>query len=312
MQELLCTPSLHRMDILKWICMSVCPSLSKKILVLASTQTDALIQEMAKLGFEMMLCRPDDTDLIKGSATPLRQLVFLDQLLTLVPGPQAEKASGNSSSSSSSVTEELLGELLSSPHLPDLIHPSCSPWPADIRELLLKREPAGKTHRTASGKAKEHSLKEASALLEKTNSVLSEIYSECEFLKAGPHSSGSGGPSVSAQSLRIALSDLAQLMSAFGQVYATDFRDYCNREPPQLSVNAQVFQTTHQLLHACSQELQALQHVSETSRTVIKTVEQRQQARQFWSKGEMRSLREYDTSALFSEPLASIATLLLC
>ncbi|MBN3317425.1 HAUS7 protein, partial [Atractosteus spatula] len=339
MQELLCTPSLHRLDILKWICVSVCPSLNKKLSSFGSSQTNSLIEEMAKFGYEMLLCQPDDTDLIKGLAPPLRQLVFLEQLLSLVTVPDLQRHSGNSSSSTSatvSVPEDVskntdfLREVLSSPHLPELLNPSCNPWPSDIRELLFRREPSGKScqgtadalpaaqvlcvscapglfvfvtrcrNRPVSNKTKEGSLKEVSALLQKTNSVLSDIYKECSFLKAEhPNSSGSKGPSVSGQALQVALSDLSQLMSAFSQVYATDFRDYCNREPPQLSSNAHLFLSVHQLLHTCNKELQALQQATDTSRAVVKTVEQRRQARQFWSRGEMHSLREYNIPHIF-------------
>nr|XP_006625685.1 PREDICTED: HAUS augmin-like complex subunit 7 [Lepisosteus oculatus] len=300
MQELLCTPSLHRLDILKWICISICPSLNKKLSTFGSSQTNSLIEEMARFGYEMLLCQLDDTDLIKGLAPPLRQLVFLEQLLSLVTVPDLQRHSGNSSSSTSatvSVPEDVskntdfLSDVLSSPHLPELLNPSCNPWPSDIRELLFRREPSGKSNRPVSNKTKEGSLKEVSALLQKTNSVLSDIYKECTFLKAEhPNSSGSKGPSMSGQALQVALSDLSQLMSAFSQVYATDFRDYCNREPPQLSSNAHLFLSVHQLLHTCNKELQALHQATDTSRAVVKTVEQRQQARQFWSRGEMHSL----------------------
>uniref|UniRef100_A0A673XYE7 Uncharacterized protein n=1 Tax=Salmo trutta TaxID=8032 RepID=A0A673XYE7_SALTR len=44
MQELLCTPSQHRTDILAWICSSICPSLSKKLPSLRSKDPNSLSQ----------------------------------------------------------------------------------------------------------------------------------------------------------------------------------------------------------------------------------------------------------------------------
>uniref|UniRef100_A0A671MK92 HAUS augmin-like complex, subunit 7 n=1 Tax=Sinocyclocheilus anshuiensis TaxID=1608454 RepID=A0A671MK92_9TELE len=43
-QELLCSPSLHRTDILKWICASICPSLKEKFSTIKSTQNEDLVQ----------------------------------------------------------------------------------------------------------------------------------------------------------------------------------------------------------------------------------------------------------------------------
>uniref|UniRef100_A0A8C7KMB9 HAUS augmin-like complex subunit 7 n=1 Tax=Oncorhynchus kisutch TaxID=8019 RepID=A0A8C7KMB9_ONCKI len=133
MQELLCTPSQHRTDILAWICSSICPSLGKKLPSLRSKDPISLSQELAVFGQEMMLCRTDDLDLITGRACPLRQLWFLEQLLTLVPD------SVDSSEDSRAGGEGLLKELFCPEALPHLTHaltPTLNPWPSDIRYTL--------------------------------------------------------------------------------------------------------------------------------------------------------------------------------
>uniref|UniRef100_A0A8C2G7U8 Uncharacterized protein n=1 Tax=Cyprinus carpio TaxID=7962 RepID=A0A8C2G7U8_CYPCA len=43
-QELLCSPSLHRTDKLKWICASICPSLKEKFSTIKATQNEDLVQ----------------------------------------------------------------------------------------------------------------------------------------------------------------------------------------------------------------------------------------------------------------------------
>lgn len=120
-------------------------------------------KEMALLGQELMLCRAGDLDLIRvrtgvsvislhvlqivistmntcslslfvkpfiqGDASPRRQLQFMEQLLTLVPG--------SSKSAEHRINGEmLLNELYSDenlPHLTQMLEPSFDPWPVHIK-----------------------------------------------------------------------------------------------------------------------------------------------------------------------------------
>ncbi|KAJ8345550.1 hypothetical protein SKAU_G00297430 [Synaphobranchus kaupii] len=291
MKELLCTSSLHRTDILKWICVSCCPSLKEKFSALRSTQTDALIQEILRFGHEIMLCRPDDLDLIKGLAPPLRQLHFLEQLLALVPVKQTQSAE-LSVGQVLGRSEEFMGELMSVPHmgqLTALLNPACSPWSADLRELLLRRAPQGKTgqSRPACGKPAEDTVVKASALLQSTQSVLEDLRKECVFLQPG---GVSPSPRLSPCALRLAITDLSQLMTAFSQSFNTELKGYCQRRPPALSPNAQSFYNVHQLLLTCNQELQALQQLTETSSAASATVNRVQTDRKYWGDGQKYTL----------------------
>ncbi|XP_078520661.1 HAUS augmin-like complex subunit 7 isoform X2 [Lissotriton helveticus] len=94
MLELFCTPSVHRLDILEWICTRICPPLQDQFSCLKESQADVKIKEMAHLGFQLMLCRADDEDLIKGLASPQRQLSFMTELLDVISSPQC--ANGDS------------------------------------------------------------------------------------------------------------------------------------------------------------------------------------------------------------------------
>lgn len=118
----------------------------------------------------------------------------------------------------------------------------------------------------------EESLTEAMAYLKSTQSTLDELHKEvelhftswylvcffcndvilcvpqCEFLQS--HSSGSAVLSPCA--LKLAISDMSQLMTAFGHIYNTDFKGYCQRVPPTLSSEMSIFQSVHQLLHTCN------------------------------------------------------------
>ncbi|KAJ8251744.1 hypothetical protein GJAV_G00224970 [Gymnothorax javanicus] len=289
MKNLLTTPSLHRTDILKWICGSCCSSVKEKISALRSTQTDKLNQEMAHFGHELMLCGPDDLDLIKGLAPPLRQLHFLEQLLTLL---QEERRVSAEQSLGVSVqrNEELMAKLMSAPQLSALLNPEFSPWSADLRELLRRKgPPQGPTgqQRSARAKAAADSVEEASALLQSTQCVLEDLREECVFLE--PEGS-TPRPRLSPCALRLAISDLSQLMSAFSQSFNSEFKGYCQRSAPTLSSNTQSFQRVHQLLLTCDQELRALEQLSDTSSAVSASVRHLQTDRKYWGEGQKYTL----------------------
>ncbi|RXM96235.1 HAUS augmin-like complex subunit 7 [Acipenser ruthenus] len=237
MKELLCTPSMHRLDILQWICTSICPPMKKHFSELKGPQPDSQIKELVQFCHEMLLCRQDDFDLIKGVSSPQRQLALLEQLVDVLPRDESEAGSRN---------------------LPS--------------------------------KQREDSLKEVTESLQKTNTALEEIHKECVFLHSDPQSSGRSTTHLSPPALRLAIVDLSQLMTAFSQLYDSDFREYCNRAAPQLRESAEAFSTAHSLLAACTKELQALNQLSVTSLALTSTVEGQQQCRRFWSRGHMQSL----------------------
>ncbi|MGH0119480.1 UNVERIFIED_CONTAM: hypothetical protein FKN15_076704 [Acipenser sinensis] len=81
---------------------------------------------------------------------------------------------------------------------------------------------------TLPSKQREDSLKEVTESLQKTITALEEIHKECVFLHSDPQSSGSSSTHLSPPALRLAIVDLSQLMTAFSQLYDSDFKEYCN------------------------------------------------------------------------------------
>ncbi|XP_029103738.1 HAUS augmin-like complex subunit 7 [Scleropages formosus] len=289
MRDLLCTPSLLRTDILKWLCLSICPSLDKKFSTLRSTQTDEINQEILQLGHEMMLCKLGDVDLVKGLASPVRQLQFLEQLLTSA-GESSSNGGEQSVAKAVVQNEEFLGELLSASHLKQLgqlLCPTCTPCTDDLKELLHRDTTWGRAahHQSLTFKLNEDHLNEMTALLHSTETLLEELNKECKFLQVDASS-----PPLSPSALRIAISDLSQLMSAFSQVFNTHFRGYCNRKPPVFSPSTHTFRTVHRLLNACNQELQAVEQLLDTSSDVTEMVRQMQTERRYWGHGEKHTL----------------------
>uniref|UniRef100_A0A3Q3F7A2 HAUS augmin-like complex, subunit 7 n=1 Tax=Labrus bergylta TaxID=56723 RepID=A0A3Q3F7A2_9LABR len=207
MLQLLCSPSQHRTDILSWICSRL----------VRSKDPEDLTKDMVSLGHEMMLCKANDLDLIRGHASPCKQLRFLEQLLSLVPG--CTKSAGRRTD-----TEMLLNELYAAENLPllaQMLEPSFDPWPAHTNHFHSVWMWAPRSYRPLSSP-------------------------QCDFLSHGDQSPAVLSPS----SLRVAACDLQQLMSTFSHVYESDLRSYCSRDPPTFSAETDVFKRVHRLLLA--------------------------------------------------------------
>ncbi|KAM6976977.1 HAUS augmin-like complex subunit 7 [Aplochiton taeniatus] len=278
MLQLMCTPSQHRTDILTWICSSISPSFGLKLAALRTKDPTALDQKMAAFCFELMLCAADDLDLIKGEASPMRQLQFLEQLVTLVPG-----CAGPLGDLQGVDVEKLLSELFSPESLPELTHilnPTLTPWPEDIKALLKRRKAQ------SSSQSSQEETAELRALLKSTQETMDQLQTECEFLGREAE-----GPSTfSSCALRLAVTDLGQMMAAFRRVYETDFRAYCDRAPPPLSAETQVFSRIHRLLQTYNTELEVLRALSEASVTMTESVNKVLTEPRYWSRGEKCTL----------------------
>uniref|UniRef100_I3JH65 HAUS augmin-like complex, subunit 7 n=1 Tax=Oreochromis niloticus TaxID=8128 RepID=I3JH65_ORENI len=237
MLQLLCSPSQHRTDILAWICSSISPNFtSSKAMSVRSKEPDVLTKDMAVLGQELLLCRASDVDLIRGDASPRRQLQFLEQLLTLVPG--GVKSAGHAADGELLLKEFFGAESL--PHLTQTLSPAFDPWPTPIKALWKNTKSSYKPNREEN--------RDIVALLQVTQSALEQLQSKCVFL----NSEAQSPPAFSPSSLRVAASDLQQLMATFSHVYETDLRVYCSRDPPSFSSETEVFQRVQQLLLACN------------------------------------------------------------
>ncbi|KAK0151985.1 HAUS augmin-like complex subunit 7 [Merluccius polli] len=261
--------------------------------------TDYCVQptEMAMLGQELMLCKADDFDLIQGHAKPLQQLQFLEELLTLVPGCEGFTESQLDG-------EALLKELFADKnraHLTHMLRPTLYPWPAHIKSF-------SNSQKSSFCQPGQEESDNVAALLQSAGRVLKELQSEvmtlymvpvnlflvscfihqCEFLHNECQSPAAFSPCV----LRVAVSDLRQLTAAFSRVYETDFKEYCNREAPQLSTESLIFKRVHRLLLACNTELKMLEEVSKASAAVMENACQLQTQPCYWSHGEKRTLRE--------------------
>ncbi|XP_012732989.2 HAUS augmin-like complex subunit 7 isoform X1 [Fundulus heteroclitus] len=290
MLELLCRPSVLRTDILAWICCRINPKFgTSKGMPEESKDPDGLEKKMAVIGQELMLCKADDLDLIKGTASPQRQLQFLQQLLSFVPGVKT-------SAGSSTDAEVLLSQIFAAentPHLRQMLQPALDPWPPHIEALHEGHDSAHKPG---------EELPDVSDLLQSRQTELEQLQSKCDFLDSDEQNGSAFSPS----SLRLAAGDLQQQMMTFSHLYETDLRLYCSRDPPSFSADAAVFQRVHQKLLACNTELEMQREISEASGSVSEDVKRLQTQPRYWSRGEKHTLT--DQLEEISQRLGSIVS----
>uniref|UniRef100_A0A8D0B4G7 HAUS augmin like complex subunit 7 n=1 Tax=Salvator merianae TaxID=96440 RepID=A0A8D0B4G7_SALMN len=291
-EKLLCTPSPHRLDILEWICISIYPALQEQFSSLKESQSDTKIKGMAKLGYDLMLCRADDLDLIKGKVCAQKQLHFLQQLLAVMP-PQHNFTIFDSLSDSSTFSsleesfhdiaqknEEFIKHIFTSNNLQAVLNPECHPWSSDIKSLLLSEDGLQKRAlllETSRKKAHLEMVKE----LEEMMAALQELRAECHFLQEDPGTSCDGATAL--QTLKLIVSDFNQLLVAFSQVYESELQKHCDRPSPELSSCGPLFEAVHESLLLCVQELQGVAHITEASVCIVKKVEQQHEEEKHWS-----------------------------
>ncbi|XP_043530979.1 HAUS augmin-like complex subunit 7 [Chiloscyllium plagiosum] len=294
--QLLCTPSVDRLQILEWLCISCYPPLERKFAELRfqSVQdygTDLVIKPMTWLGHNLGVCSAEDYDLFLGQESPCRQLLMMDKMLG---GLQQYKQITTASTDLTCIdsvhawNSQLLAEVRNDPHLR-------SPAKLDFNlsldaHRLLKRAEANFESRgkkrcsPPSTHSMEKMLVKLSEELKETNGYLEEMKKTLVFL--GPTENND----TTFQTLKLTLSDFHQLMTVFSLTFEHEFGMHCNKAPPDLCNFGSLCRAVHKLLTSCVDELAALAEISDTCRKLETIVNGLQQDVINWEGGDVATL----------------------
>ncbi|XP_051894350.1 HAUS augmin-like complex subunit 7 [Pristis pectinata] len=295
--QLLCTPGEDRLQILEWLCISSDPRLKRKFeeLRYKSMQdygTELVIKQMTWHGHSMGLCNVEDFDIFRGQASPLKQLVMMDQMLGGLQ--QFKHVTASASTDVESImciknwNAQLLNDVLSDPHLrlPANLDCNCS---LDAHRLLKK----GEANFESQGKMKSSppSFESLEKLLTKLSEELKETSRQFEEMKKTVAFMGSMESNDTViQTLKLTLSDFHQLMTVFSLAFEHEFGVNCNKAPPQLCNYGPLCKTVHKLLTACTNELAGLAEINTTCTKLETIVNGLQKDVITWDDGEVATL----------------------
>ncbi|XP_039722862.1 HAUS augmin-like complex subunit 7 [Pteropus medius] len=284
--ELLCSPSKYRLEILEWMCTGACPSWQGRFSSWNGASAEVKIQEMVKLGHELMLCGLDDQELLKGRACAQKQLHFMDQLLDVVGSLTISYATCSSVEEhfkdTKEKTEALLGDFFSSSHLQVLLSPESDLWSMDWESFDKQSSDWQRTKSSAELAEEEEKVAELARQLQESAAKVQALRTE-HFVQHKPGSTISRAHiSTLDQKLRLVVSDFHQLVMAFLQVYDDELGECCKRPNPYLHPCGPIIQAVHQTLTSCNQMLKAVAEITDSSVKAVEMVKQQQGEKICW------------------------------
>ncbi|XP_072459287.1 HAUS augmin-like complex subunit 7 [Notamacropus eugenii] len=293
-KQFLCTPSIYRLLIVEWLFARLYPSFGHSFATVPNSGAKVKMTEMTRLGHELMLCGPDDQNLIKGSTSVKEQLYFFNQVLDQVTSLDPEYVT-----SFFSVEENfcklakdnrtLLKKVFSS-RVHKILGPKLNPLPVDIKPL----------HGLHPLEAKKTMVEELSEKLTKLTEMVQALKGEVLsrqdsanklFLHSAtrcPIQGSSCHGRISSQgngTLGLTLSDFHHLMVGFIHVFEDKLHEYCNRPAPSINPCGPFFHSVHENLTLCNQELKAVNELMDTSMKVENITEQPQRERAYLGEG---------------------------
>ncbi|XP_068941520.1 HAUS augmin-like complex subunit 7 [Petaurus breviceps papuanus] len=289
-KQFLYMPSICLLLILEWLFVRSYPSFGDSFATVLEAGAKEKITELTRLGHELMLCGPDDQDLIKSSTGVKEQLYFFNQLLGLVTSLGPEYATSFYSVEENfhklaKNNEMLLRKVFTSHVYKEILDPKLNPLPLDIQDCLGKKE---NLHRMPTGvkKMKVEELSEkltklAEMLQAHKDEVLSFQGSANKVVLPNPtrhpnQCSPHCGKTYSQVSgaLGLTLSDFHHLVIAFIHIFEDELHEYCKRPAPNINPSGPLFQNVCDTVTLYNQELKAINAVMDACMMVEVIAEQ--------------------------------------
>ncbi|PIK56291.1 hypothetical protein BSL78_06819 [Apostichopus japonicus] len=232
----------------------------------SEARLDSRLQKLLSISSMLGLCRPDDIELIRGSASSGKQAAFWDKLLDIVsitdmsedPHRKAEQEPGIVSDAMD-LQEQFSHDCLfisSLAHQRDL-HEAFAPssqalLPPDLLKVIKRR---AAEHEETTGKSNPPSLKELDNILAEMKDNVIKSKEQLDDLKTKyKYESGqSHSMETVCQTLKLVLSELAQLITTFVNTFEAEMRPWCNRNPPRLTPLGPSAKRVHGLLQEFKQ-----------------------------------------------------------
>ncbi|XP_074134324.1 HAUS augmin-like complex subunit 7 isoform X3 [Sminthopsis crassicaudata] len=256
-KQFLCRPSIYRLVILEWLFSRLYPSFEDSFATGLDSGAKEKITDLTRLGHELMLCGPDDQDLIKGSAGVKEQLYFFNQLLDLVTslGPEYVTSFFRPAPSRPSPPKPL-GAKIKVEELSEKLNKLTEMLQAHKEEVLCRQE----------GTSRLFSPNPA-GFPKKPSAHCGKISSQ-----------GSG-------TLGLTLSDFHQLVIAFIHVFEDELHEFCDHPTPNINPCGPLFQSINETLMLLNQELKTINQVMDTAVNVDHIAKESQREKAYLSGG---------------------------
>ncbi|XP_072491201.1 HAUS augmin-like complex subunit 7 [Notamacropus eugenii] len=299
-KQFLCTPSIYRLLIVEWLFARLYPSFGDSFAAVPNSGAKAKITEMTRLGHELMLCGPNDQDLITGSTGVKEQLYFfsqlLDQVMSLGPEYVTSFFSVEENFRKLAKDNEMLLKKIFNSRVHKILDSKLNPLPVDIKPSHGTKENLHRMPLEAKMKVEElfeKLTKHAEMLQAHKGEFLSRLDSTDKLLlpsATGRHLQGSSRHGIiSSQgngTLALTLSDFHHLVTGFIHVFEDELHEHCNRPAPDINQCGPFFHSVHENLTLCNQELKAINEIMDTSMKVEDITEQSQQEKAYLGEGK--------------------------